>query len=87
MIVTLERHLAILKESERAKPKEQRRRVPSYAALAIAAGVDTATISRLARGEIESLKLQTGAAILDELRARGFDSDLNDILAYKPKEG
>lgn len=84
MIITLESYLAGLRDKERAKPEGQRLEVPTYTDLAIAAGVDGATISRLARGKIRALSFNVGTSILDELHRRGFNPQVSDILVYNP---
>jgi transcriptional regulator with XRE-family HTH domain len=81
--VTLKAHLTNLEEIESTKPPTERRDVPSMAQLAQLAGVTPNTIARWARNEIESTTHRTLARIISELRARGFDTNLTDILAYR----
>lgn len=83
MIVTLKSYLADLEERELAKPREQRREVPSMAALARAAGVHPMTLSRWVTGETKTTNHEIVAVIIEELRGRGFNTSLSDIVAYR----
>jgi DNA-binding Xre family transcriptional regulator len=82
IIITLKSYLDRLAEEERVKVGTQRQ-VPSFSDLADVAGVDRATISRLASGGFKSLTLKVLVAILDELNRRGFETSLEDIVAYR----
>lgn len=81
--VTLKEYLARLEALESTKPLEQRRDVPSMAQLARLAGVHPMTISRWVTGETKSTDHHVMSVIIDELQARGFDTDLTDLLTYR----
>lgn len=87
MYVKLSGYLEGLENLERSKPEGQRRDVPSMKELAEAAGIHPVTMSKLVTGKINSLNFGTGAAIIGELRRRGFNTDVADILAYRPGAG
>lgn len=86
MYVRLGAYLEELEAIERAKPEGQRRKVPTMKELARAAGISPVSLSRLVRGQVNSLNFSIGTGILDELRRRGFDADVGDILSYQPPE-
>lgn len=83
ILITLKSYLDRLIEEERVKAGS-RREVPSFNDLAEVAGVDRATISRLASGGFKSLTIRVLVAILDELNRRGFETTLDDIVSYHP---
>jgi DNA-binding Xre family transcriptional regulator len=83
MYIQLGAYLSKLENEERGLPEGKRRPVPTMRELAAAAGINPVTLSRLERGKIKSLNLEIGAAILDELNRRGFDTTPNDIIAYR----
>lgn len=82
LYVKLGPYLETLENEERLRPEAMRREVPTMKELAQAAGITPVSLSRLVRGKIKSLNFDTGAAIIAELRRRGFDTDVDDILAY-----
>lgn len=86
MYVTLKEHLARLEAIESTKPEHQRTPVPSMAHLARVAGIAANTMSRWVTGETESTTHSIVGAVISELRARGFNTDIGDILAYREVE-
>lgn len=86
MYMQLGQYLEHLKAIERTKPERARREVPSMRELADAAGINPVSLSRLETGKIGSLRFEIGAAILDELRRRGFETQPGDIIGYRPPE-
>lgn len=82
--ITLKAHLQRLEDLERSKPKEERKSIPSIVALAEAVGIHPVTLSNIANNNIVRFNLETGAAIIDEIRRRGFPMDASDLLAYRP---
>jgi DNA-binding Xre family transcriptional regulator len=83
MYIQLGAYLSRLESEERGIPEGKRRQVPTMRELAAAVGINPATLSKLERGKIKSLNFEIGAAILDELNRRGFDTTPNDIIAYR----
>ena len=84
--VTLKEYLAKLEAIEATATEERRREVPSMAALAKVAGVEPMTLSRWVTGKIKATNHSTAGAIIQALRARGFDTKIEDILAYREVE-
>lgn len=82
MFFNLKSYLSELEAAERAKPEDERRDVPTLTDLANAAGVHKVTMSKLVQGRIHSLNFDIGAAIIAELRRRGFDTQPGDLLGY-----
>jgi len=86
MYITLNQYLAQLKNRERSKPEEKRRPVPSIVALAESIGIHPITLSNIANNNITRFNLETGAAIIDEMRKRGFPMEAKDLITYLPAE-
>jgi hypothetical protein len=83
MYITLNQYLAQLKNRERSKPEEKRREVPSIVALAQAIGIHPITLSNIANNNVTRFNLATGAAIIDEMRRRGFRMEASDLITYR----
>ncbi|MGB0388721.1 MAG: hypothetical protein ACPGWR_28205 [Ardenticatenaceae bacterium] len=77
-------YLAELKMMEKAKPKSQRRKVPSAREIASESGLPHTTVSRIVYGHVKSLNLEKAAKIIDVMRARGFDTRMTDMIDYLP---
>ncbi len=86
MYVTLKEYLSRMETLERTRPDGQRRSVPSIVELAKAVGIHPITMSDIANNHVIRFNLHTGAAIMDEMRRRGFPMDVSDLLAYRPAE-
>ncbi len=84
--VLLGRYLRKLELSELDKPPSQRREVPTITELAEAAGISRVAMSNLANDNLQSVNLRTLSAVLNELRLRGFKTELTDLLATYPLE-
>lgn len=84
MYITLNAYLEGLEATERSKPEGARRSVPTMRELAEVAGISAVSMSRLATGKVNSLNFDTGAAIITEMRRRGFDTEIGDFVAYRP---
>lgn len=88
MYVTLKAYLERLEAQERARSADRRRSVPNLGELAIAVNIHPVTMSKIAGTKIEQLNLKTGAAIIGEMRRRGFPMEVSDLLSYsEPDEG
>ena len=83
MVVTLKSYLARLDEAESARPIEARRTVPTMDELAEAVSVHRVTLGNIANNKGELLNLRLMARVIAALRARGFDADVSDVLAYE----
>lgn len=86
MFITLNQYLAFLRNQEQSKPEGKRRPVPSIVALAEAIGIHPITLSNIANNNITRFNLDTGAAIIDEMRKRGFPMEATDLITYRPVE-
>lgn len=80
--ITFKSYLTRIKELERAKPKDQRKYVPTIPDIAKRAKIHPVTASRIMHGHISSLSLPKLAAILDVMNNLGFDTKLTDFLTY-----
>ena len=69
---------------EAAKLPSQRRDVPSLTELAKITGIHRVTLTNLANNRIKLVKLATLSAVLNELRRRGFDCTITDLLRTYP---
>jgi hypothetical protein len=86
MYITFKEYLQQMESLEKSRPKEQRRRIPSIVALAEAIGVHPATLSNIANNNVVRFTLETGAAIIDEMRRRGFAMEASDLVGYRPAD-
>ena len=86
MYINLNTYLSRLKALESTKPKEERRHVPSLSELAESIGMHQTSLSRLANNKVGQLSLETGDKIMTEMRRRGFQMEVTDLVAYIPSE-
>lgn len=82
MFVNLSLYLESLKVQERFAPDGQLLKVPSLSELARSAGVTPPVLTRLASGKTGSMNLETAAAIIREMRYRGFPMQITDLIDY-----
>jgi len=80
--ITFKSYLTRLKELERAKPKAQRRRIPTIPDIATKANIHHVTASRIMHGHVSSVSLPKLAAILNAMNDFGFDTKLTDFFTY-----
>lgn len=83
MYMTLAIYLRELRIIEARRPKNQRRSVPTMKRLAEVSGIDSSSLSRIANGHTKSLSFDVGASIVSEMRRRGFNTQVGDILKFK----
>lgn len=86
MYIRLKPYLEELAIKETARPEVERREVPTMEEIARAVGYNPVSMSRLVTGKIKSLNLELGAAIIDEVRRRGFAMEVTDLVGYDPAE-
>lgn len=86
MYIRLKSYLDELAAVEEAKPEGQRRPVPTMKEIAEAVDYNPVSMSRLATGKIRSLNLDLASKIIDEVRRWGFQMEITDLVAYRPKE-
>ena len=84
--LAIEPLLKRLEAEESLKPALQRREVPSIPALAIVAGVHRGTMYNLVKGNVKQVNLEILSVIFNELRRRGFDVKVSDILIAHPAD-
>lgn len=82
VLFVLGEYLERLESIERQRPEEKRRAVPTHAELAALAGIGPTPFSRIVRNRTASLRRDLLGMIIYELRGRGFDTSLNDLLIY-----
>lgn len=84
--VTLPSYLRRLRAEENRKPEEERLDVPTMKTLAEMAGIKPATLSSIVTRRTRSLNLDVAASIIDEMRRRGFNTQITDILRLEMEE-
>lgn len=82
VIITLNSYLDRLSEVESTKPKDDRRSIPSISELARIAGIGRSGLTRISNNQIGNLNRKVLAKVISELRHRGFDTQVSDILVY-----
>lgn len=75
-VVTLNSHLSHLRE---VSPGAD---VPSIKQLAESIGVSTTALSRIANNHVTCINRQTIAAVIHDLRRRGFDTQVADVVRF-----
>jgi DNA-binding Xre family transcriptional regulator len=86
VVVTLKDYLKKLEAAETEKAPALRRNVPTIPELAAAAGVQRQTMYNIAGNNIKMVNLETLSAIMSELRRRGFEVEVSDLLKAYPAE-
>lgn len=84
--ITLREHLAYLEAAEASKWPNQRKEVPGIPDLAAAAGVSRQAMYNIASRQVKMINLEILSAIINELRRRGFDTEIADLLTAYPVE-
>lgn len=82
--LAIEPLLSRLEAEELRKPAPQRREVPSIPALAAVAGVHRVTMYNLVKGSVKQVNLALLSTIYNELRRRGFEVAISDLLIAHP---
>lgn len=83
--LTLDAFLARLEATVKSNPRDKRD-VPSIPELAAAAGVSRGAMYNLVKGHVKQVNLELLTAVVNELRRRGFEVALDDVLVMYPKE-
>lgn len=86
MYVAFRSYLKGLDDTEREKPIEERRRVPSIDELAHEVGVHTVTFRNIANGNIKQLNLELAGKIITVMRKLGFPMQETDLIRYQPED-
>jgi DNA-binding Xre family transcriptional regulator len=84
--VALKSYIDKIEAEERSRPVSLRRRVPHMKELAESIGVNPVTLSNIANNKIKQLNLELAGRIITALRQHGFETDVSDILTYRPPE-
>lgn len=87
MKVRLKEYMTVLEAREILREEGEPKDVPSLSDLAAAAGVTFQTMSRLANNHGKQLSLELLSAVIAEFRRRGFDTRIEDVLAYEDEAG
>jgi DNA-binding Xre family transcriptional regulator len=83
VLINLKPFLSSLELEEKAQQPDQRRAVPTLTELAEIVGMHRTPFYRIANNRVSKLDLDTLAGIIAELRRRGFDVDISDMLVYR----
>lgn len=87
LMVTLQQYLSRLEMLEAARPDgSERRKVPSLPELAEAAGISRQAMYNIASHEVRRVNLDILGSVLGELRLRGFEVSISDLLGEVPRE-
>lgn len=86
VLVNLKSYLADLERDELAKPKEQRREIPTLADLADTVGMHRISFYRIANNQVGKLDLGIANQVIEEMRRRGFPMEVDDLLVYVPSQ-
>lgn len=84
VIITLKEHLAQLEAEESRRPPRDRRQVPTLSELAEAVSISRQGMYNFASGDVRLVNRELLAAIINELRAKGFPTDVSDLLKAYP---
>lgn len=83
MYINLKSYLTNLEAIESTRPTGDRRDVPSLSELARCIDMHQVQINRIANNQVKQLSLETGDKIITEMRRRGFDMQVQDLVAYR----
>lgn len=83
MYIKLDSYLEEVAAIERAKPSSERRAIPMKKEIAQAIGMTPTALARIIKGRVGLLRLDVGAAIISEMRLRGFSMEVSDLIAYR----
>ena len=82
--MALQDYLVLLEASEIEKPPSQRREVPSLVELATITNMSRQGMYHFSSDEVRRVNLDTLAAVINELRRRGFEVEVGDLLREYP---
>ncbi len=85
MHVVFGEYLKALETAEKAKPLEQRRRVPTIEELAPSVELHPVTLRNIANGNIKKLDLVTAGRLISIMRRLGFDTVETNVIRYEPE--
>lgn len=85
MNVVFGEYLKGLEAAEKAKPLDQRRRVPSIEDLAPEVALHPVTLRNIANGNIKKLDLDTAGKLITIMRRLGFDTVETNVIRYIPE--
>ena len=82
IFINLTPYLKKLQALERSKPEEARLHVPTLSEISQSVGSSTSTLYRLASGNFTNFNVELAAAIIEEMRSRGFNMEITDLIDY-----
>lgn len=85
MFIRLQAYLAELEAQEANKPPGAQRPIPTVADLARDIGMSHQGLSNIIKNDVKQLSLETGAKIIAAMRARGFQMEVSDLIAYSTR--
>ncbi len=86
LFITFGAYLDSLKAQQGLLPPTERQHVPTIRELARSIGIHEVTLTNISNGRIKQLDLQKTRLILDEMRRRGFDTEVTDFIKYIPPD-
>ncbi|MBA3531045.1 MAG: hypothetical protein H0T73_03880 [Ardenticatenales bacterium] len=84
IVIRLGDYLKRLEGQEADKLPSERRKIPSVAELADATGVHRATMYNLLASNVKNANLTLLSAVVNDLKRRGFNPQLEDVFAMYP---
>lgn len=85
MHVVFGEYLKALETAEKAKPLDQRRRVPSIEEIAPVVELHPVTLRNIANSNIKKLDLDTAGKLITLMRKLGFNTVETDVIRYVPE--
>ena len=84
--VSIREHLALLEVEGFKLPPAERREIPTMAELAAAAGMTTQGLYNISSPSIKKVNIAVLSTVINELRRRGFEVEVGDLLREYPAE-
>ena len=81
--VVIREYLNKLQEQENQKPASERRSIPTVREMAAAADLSKTGFINFTQNRTNSIRRHVVDSIITQLRERGFDTDINDLVVYQ----
>ena len=86
VFINLKPYLAELERNQTSKSQSERLKVPTLAKIARQLGMNEKHFLRIANNKIKRLDLEKLDGIIEFMREQGFNTDVADLLIYKPRD-
>jgi hypothetical protein len=86
VFINIKPYLAELERNQTSKPEPDRLKVPTLADIARHLDMNEKHFLRIANNKIKRLDLEKLDGIIEFMRERGFNTDVPDLLIYKPRD-